>query len=53
MKWLIQGWDARVSYGSAIEENGKGLCTLTTLNALERQGLVKQDLSTRYCEATR
>lgn len=53
MKWLSQGWDARVSHGSVVEVNGKRLCTLTTVNALERLGVVKQDPTTRCWEATK
>jgi hypothetical protein len=52
MKWLSQGWDARVCHGSVVEVNGKRICTLMTVNALERLGLVQQDPSTRCWEAT-
>lgn len=52
MKWLSQGWDARVSVGAAVDINGKRVCNLNTINALVGLGLVAQDAQTRCWGAT-
>jgi len=45
MKWISQGWGARVSHGSVVEINGEKVCNVGTMTTLERYGLVQQELS--------
>lgn len=45
MLWLSQGWNAHVRCGSAVEINGKRICNTSTLNALEKHGLVFKEPS--------
>lgn len=42
MKWLGNGWTSEPGAGMAIHVNGKRLCNVDTLFALERLGLVEQ-----------
>jgi hypothetical protein len=52
MLWLSQGWGARVSHGSAVEVNGKRICNVDTMSALERLGLVERESRPPYWMAT-
>lgn len=52
MRWLSQGWGARVSHGSTVEINGAKLCNTDTMAALERFGLVASDTAPGFWEAT-
>ena len=42
MKWLGKGWRTEPAAGSALNVNGKRICNLDTLNALQRLGLVNR-----------
>lgn len=42
MKWLGYGWTSEPGAGMAIHVNGKRICNVDTLHALERLGLVEQ-----------
>jgi len=42
MKWLGYGWTSEPGAGMAIHVNGKRLCNVDTLFALERHGFVEQ-----------
>jgi hypothetical protein len=42
MKWLGYGWKSEPGAGMAIHVNGKRICNVDTLHALERFGLVEQ-----------
>lgn len=50
MKWLGKGWRTEPGAGMAIHVNGKRICNVDTLHALERLGLVEQ-LVVRGCRA--
>lgn len=52
MRWLSKGWDARVSHGDVVEINGKKVCRLSTMTALEKRGLVYRDADTKLWAAT-
>lgn len=52
MKWLSQGWGARVSHGSAVEINGQRVCNVDTMTALEKLGLVVRGEPHRTWKAT-
>lgn len=52
MQWLSQGWGARVSHGCVVEVNGERICTVTTMTALERHGLVERESRAPYWVAT-
>lgn len=52
MLWISQGWSARVSSGSAVEINGKRVCTVSTMEVLERKGLVERESRAPYWVAT-
>jgi hypothetical protein len=41
MKWLGHGWTSEPGAGMAIHVNGKRICNVDTLHALERMGLVE------------
>lgn len=42
MKWLGKGWTSVPGSGTAIHVNGKRVCNVDTMCALERLGLVEQ-----------
>jgi hypothetical protein len=42
LKWLGKGWKSEPGAGMAIHVNGKRICNVDTLFALERHGLVEQ-----------
>lgn len=42
MKWLGYGWETEPGAGMAIHVNGKRICNVDTLHALQRRGLVEQ-----------
>ncbi|MDA8093302.1 MAG: hypothetical protein M0T84_05205 [Betaproteobacteria bacterium] len=42
MKWLGYGWKSEPGAGMAIHVNGKRICNVDTLFALQRMGLVEQ-----------
>ncbi len=42
MKWLGYGWTSEPGAGMAIHVNGKRLCNVDTMVALQRLGLVEQ-----------
>lgn len=42
MIWMSQKWTCRLSHGDVAEINGKRVCTLATLKALERKGLIEK-----------
>lgn len=42
MKWLGYGWKSEPGAGMAIHVNGKRICNVDTMFALQRQGLVEQ-----------
>lgn len=42
MKWLGKKWETAPGAGTAILVNGKRLCNVDTVHALERLGLVEQ-----------
>lgn len=41
MKWLRGGWTTEPGAGMAIHINGKRVCNVDTMHALERHGLVE------------
>lgn len=42
MKWLGHGWESEPGAGMAIHVNGKRICNVDTMFALQRHGLVEQ-----------
>lgn len=42
MKWLGYGWTSEPGAGMAIHVNGKRICNVDTMFALQRHGLVEQ-----------
>lgn len=42
MKWLGHRWKSEPGAGMAIHVNGKRVCNVDTMHALERLGLVEQ-----------
>lgn len=42
MKWLGHGWETEPGAGTAIHVNGKRICNVDTMTALERYGFVEQ-----------
>ncbi|MHB1371954.1 MAG: hypothetical protein ACYCW7_17400 [Pseudomonadaceae bacterium] len=48
MKWLGNGWSALPGSGSAVMVNGRRICNVDTMQALERQGLVTKDEDRRW-----
>lgn len=42
MKWLGYGWKSEPGAGMAIHVNGKRICNVDTMFALQRLGLVEQ-----------
>lgn len=42
MKWLGYGWTSEPGAGMAIHVNGKRICNVDTMFALQRMGLVEQ-----------
>lgn len=42
MKWLGHGWTSEPGAGMAIHVNGKRICNVDTMFALQRHGLVEQ-----------
>lgn len=42
MKWLGYGWNSEPGAGMAIHVNGKRICNVDTMVALQRHGLVEQ-----------
>jgi len=42
MLWMVQSWPAHSSNGD-VRINGKRMCRVATMKALERLGLVAQD----------
>lgn len=42
MKWLGYEWKSEPGAGMAIHVNGKRVCNVDTMHALERLGLVEQ-----------
>lgn len=42
LTWLGKGWSSEPGSGSAILVNGKRICNVDTMMALERMGLVEQ-----------
>lgn len=51
MTWLAQGWKAYSAGGTRVEVNGNPVCTTTTMDSLEKLGLV-QKLGVAAWEAT-
>lgn len=43
MIWLSRGWKAYVAYGNRVEVNGKPVCTVETMAALVKAGLVERE----------
>jgi hypothetical protein len=43
MRWVGKGWSALPGAGSAVMVNGRRVCNVDTMHALERHGLVQQD----------
>lgn len=43
MEWLQGGHRATLRYGSVVYVNGGKLCTVPTMTALEKRGLIKRD----------
>ncbi len=43
MKWLGYGWEAQPGAGTTLIVNGKTICNLSTMTALERAGYVESD----------
>ena len=43
MIWLSRGWKAYAAYGNRVEVNGKPVCTVQTMDALEKAGLVERE----------
>ena len=41
MKWLGYGWKSEPGAGMAIHVNGKRICNVDTMVALQRMGLVE------------
>ncbi|WP_346798095.1 hypothetical protein R5M92_04240 [Halomonas sp. Bachu 37] len=52
MRWLSQGWAARLSHGSAVEINGERVCNLDTMTVLVRLGLAERESRPPYWVAT-
>ena len=42
MKWLNGGWTAVVKHGNAMTINGERICNRSTIEALQRKGLIKR-----------
>lgn len=42
LKWLGYGWTSMPGSGMAIHVNGKRICNVDTMFALQRHGLVEQ-----------
>lgn len=42
MKWLGYGWTSEPGVGMAVRVNGKRICNVDTMHALERLGMVEQ-----------
>lgn len=42
LKWLGYGWSSEPGAGVAIHVNGKRICNVDTMFALQRQGFVEQ-----------
>lgn len=42
MKWLGYGWTSEPGAGMAIHVNGKRICNVDTMFALQRLGMVEQ-----------
>jgi len=42
MKWLGYGWESEPGAGMAIHVNGKRICNVDTMHALERMEMVEQ-----------
>ena len=42
LKWLGKGWTSEPGSGMAIHVNGKRICNVDTMYALQRHGLVEQ-----------
>lgn len=42
LKWLGYGWKSEPGAGMAIHVNGKRICNVDTMFALQRMGLVEQ-----------
>ena len=43
MIWLSRGWKAYIAYGTRVEVNGKPVCTVQTMEVLEKAGLVERE----------
>ena len=43
MTLMSQRWPASVAGSGAIHINGERVCNITTMNVLERQGLIEKD----------
>lgn len=43
MRWLSQGWSARVSSECAVEINGERICNVDTMATLVRLGLAERE----------
>lgn len=43
MIWLSRGWKAYVAYGNRVEVNGMPVCTVPTMESLEKTGLVQRE----------
>lgn len=43
MNWMNKGWKAYVAYGTRVEINGHPVCTTSTMDSLERLGLVQRE----------
>ena len=52
MRWVGKGWMAHNAVGSSVHINGKRVCNVDTMKALERHGLVAYDSAFRHWSAT-
>lgn len=43
MRWMSHSWRANLQHGAAVYINGKRVCNIDTMTALERLGLVVKD----------
>jgi hypothetical protein len=49
MKWIDGGWTAYCDRGAVVTINGQRACTVATMEALERKGLVSSaELESAY-----
>lgn len=43
LQWIGKGWSGYRGAGTTVHVNGKRICNIDTMTALQREGLVEQD----------